>query len=84
VGFTHNGALAGLVAICAGSDIFHPLASLVIGAIAGLIFVFGFHLVTKRFKIDDVLGVWPLHGLCGTWGGLAVAIFGRMYKDSNR
>jgi len=75
-GFTHNGALAGLVAVCAGSDIYHPIAALFIGAIAGLIFVFGFHVVTEKLRIDDVLGVWPLHGLCGTWGGIAVGIFG--------
>jgi Amt family ammonium transporter len=75
-GFTHNGALAGLVAVCAGSDLYHPAAAMVIGAIAGFIFVFGYQLVTERLKIDDVLGVWPLHGLCGSWGGIAVGIFG--------
>ena len=75
-GFTHNGALAGLVAVCAGSDIFHPLAALSVGVAAGAIFVFGFHFVTERLRIDDVLGVWPLHGLCGTWGGIAAGIFG--------
>ncbi|MGL1893590.1 MAG: ammonium transporter [Spirochaetaceae bacterium] len=75
-GFTHNGALAGLVAVCAGSNLYHPIGALVVGIIAGIIFVFGFHLVTEKLKIDDVLGVWPLHGLCGTWGGLAVGIFG--------
>ena len=75
-GFTHNGALAGLVAVCAGSDLYHPVASFGIGIVAGLIFVLGYHLVTEKFRIDDVLGVWPLHGLCGTWGGLAVGIFG--------
>ena len=75
-GFTHNGALAGLVAVCAGSNLYHPVGALIIGIIAGIIFVFGFHLVTEKLKIDDVLGVWPLHGLCGTWGGLAVGIFG--------
>ena len=75
-GFTHNGALAGLVAVCAGSDLYHPIAALFIGVIAGAIFVFGFHFVTEKLRIDDVLGVWPLHGLCGTWGGLAVGILG--------
>ena len=75
-GFTHNGALAGLVAVCAGSDLYHPLASLFIGVVAGAIFVFGYHMATERLKIDDVLGVWPLHGLCGTWGGIAAGIFG--------
>lgn len=75
-GFTHNGALAGLVAVCAGSNLYHPVGALVVGMVAGIIFVFGFHLVTEKLRIDDVLGVWPLHGLCGTWGGLAVGIFG--------
>ncbi|NOY80213.1 MAG: ammonium transporter [Kiritimatiellaeota bacterium] len=76
-GFTHNGALAGLVAVCAGSDIFHPAGAFVVGAGAGAIFVFGFPMVTERMKIDDVLGVWPLHGLCGSWGGIAAGIFGQ-------
>ena len=75
-GFVHNGALAGLVAVCAGSDVMHPLGALVTGAIAGLIFVRGFTLTQERLKIDDVLGVWPLHGLCGLWGGIAAGVFG--------
>jgi len=76
VGFTHNGALAGLIAICAGSDVVHPFAALFIGAIAGIIFIVMFELEAK-WKIDDVLGVWPLHGINGTWGGIAAGIFGR-------
>lgn len=76
VGFTHNGALAGLIAICAGSDVVHPFAALFIGAIAGIIFMLVFELEAK-WKIDDVLGVWPLHGINGTWGGIAAGIFGR-------
>jgi len=75
-GFVHNGPLAGLVAVCAGSDIMHPLGALVTGVIAGLIFVLTFTLTQNRWKIDDVLGVWPLHGLCGAWGGIAAGIFG--------
>jgi Amt family ammonium transporter len=75
-GFAHNGPLAGLVAICAGSDLMHPLGALATGAIAGALFVKCFTLTQNRWKIDDVLGVWPLHGLCGTWGGLAAGIFG--------
>jgi Amt family ammonium transporter len=75
-GFVHNGPLAGLVAICAGSDVMHPLGALATGGIAGAIFVWMFNLTQDRLKIDDVLGVWPLHGLCGTWGGLACGIFG--------
>jgi ammonium transporter, Amt family len=75
-GFVHNGPLAGLVAICAGSDVMHPLGALATGAVAGAIFVWMFNFTQDRWKIDDVLGVWPLHGLCGTWGGLACGIFG--------
>lgn len=75
-GFIHNGPLAGLIAICAGSDLMHPLGALLTGAIASGIFVWMFTLTQNKWKIDDVLGVWPLHGLCGTWGGLAVGIFG--------
>lgn len=75
-GFVHNGALAGLVAICAGSDVVHPVGGLIIGVVAGALFVWSFDLAQKNLKIDDVLGVWPLHGLCGLWGGLACGIFG--------
>jgi len=75
-GFVHNGPLAGLVAVCAGSDIMHPLGALMVGVVAGLLFVWLFTRVQNKWKIDDVLGVWPLHGLCGTWGGIAAGIFG--------
>lgn len=75
-GFVHNGPLAGLVAVCAGSDVMHPLGALVTGAVAGALFVWAFTLTQNRLKIDDVLGVWPLHGLCGAWGGIAAGIFG--------
>ncbi len=75
-GFAYNGPLAGLVAVCAGSDLMHPLGALVTGAAAGAIFVWMFTLTQNRWKIDDVLGVWPLHGLCGAWGGIAAGIFG--------
>lgn len=75
-GFVHNGPLAGLVAVCAGSDVMHPLGSLVTGLVAGALFVWAFTLTQNRWKIDDVLGVWPLHGLCGAWGGIAAGIFG--------
>jgi ammonium transporter, Amt family len=76
-GFIHNGALAGLIAVCAGSDIMHPLAALVTGAVASVIFVYGFHIEQEKLKIDDVLGVWPLHGVIGSWGGIAAGIFGQ-------
>jgi len=76
-GFTYNGPLAGLVAVCAGSDLMHPLGALLTGAIAGALFVQLFTLTQNRWRIDDVLGVWPLHGLCGVWGGIAAGIFGQ-------
>lgn len=75
-GFVHNGPLAGLVAVCAGSDLMHPLGALVTGAVAGGLFVALFTVTQNRWKIDDVLGVWPLHGLCGAWGGIAAGVFG--------
>jgi ammonium transporter, Amt family len=75
-GFVHNGPLAGLVAICAGSDVMHPIGALVTGAVAGALFVVLFTMTQNRWRIDDVLGVWPLHGVCGAWGGIAAGIFG--------
>ncbi|HQT25654.1 MAG TPA: ammonium transporter, partial [Burkholderiales bacterium] len=75
-GFLHNGPLAGLVAVCAGSDIMHPIGALFTGIIAGVIFVHLFTVTQNKWKIDDVLGVWPLHGVCGAWGGIAAGIFG--------
>jgi Amt family ammonium transporter len=75
-GFLHNGPLAGLVAVCAGSDLMHPIGALVTGAVAGGLFVYAFTLTQNKWRIDDVLGVWPLHGLCGLWGGIAAGIFG--------
>jgi Amt family ammonium transporter len=76
-GFIHNGPLAGLVAVCAGSDLMHPLGALVVGGIAGALFVWVFTWLQRHNKLDDVLGVWPLHGLCGVWGGVAAGIFGQ-------
>ena len=78
-GFLHNGPLAGLVAICAGSDVVHPIGALIIGAVAGVIFVKLFTYTQNKLKVDDVLGVWPLHGICGTFGGLAVGVFGQQW-----
>ncbi len=75
-GFIHNGPLAGLVAVCAGSDLMHPLGALATGIVAGGLFVWAFTMTQNRWKIDDVLGVWPLHGLCGAWGGVAAGVFG--------
>ncbi len=76
-GFLHNGPLAGLVAVCAGSDVMHPMGSLIVGAVAGVLFVWFFTLAQNKWRIDDVLGVWPLHGVCGAWGAIACGIFGQ-------
>ncbi len=76
-GFAYNGPLAGLVAVCAGSNIMHPLGSLAVGSIAGVLFVYMFTFTQNRLKIDDVLGVWPLHGICGAFGGIAAGVFGQ-------
>ncbi len=78
-GFVHNGALAGLIAICSGSDVVHPFGAFFIGGIGALVFVFGYKFETEKLKIDDVLGVWPLHGLSGSWGGIATGIFGQKF-----
>jgi Amt family ammonium transporter len=75
-GFVHNGPLAGLVAVCAGSDVMHPGGSFIVGAVAGALFTWLFTVTQNKLKIDDVLGVWPLHGVCGAWGGIACGIFG--------
>jgi ammonium transporter, Amt family len=75
-GFAHNGALAGLIAICAGSDIVHPFGAFIIGGVGAIIFIYGYKIETEKMKIDDVLGVWPLHGVAGSWGGIAAGIFG--------
>jgi Amt family ammonium transporter len=76
-GFVHNGALAGLIAICSGSDVMHPFGAFFVGGIGAIIFIFGFKFETEKLKIDDVLGVWPLHGVTGSWGGIACGIFGQ-------
>jgi Amt family ammonium transporter len=76
-GFIHNGPLAGLVAVCAGSDLMHPIGALITGGVAGALFVWIFTYLQNKTQIDDVLGVWPLHGLCGAWGGIAAGIFGQ-------
>jgi Amt family ammonium transporter len=76
-GFAYNGPLAGLVAVCAGSDVMHPAGALVVGRRGRRHLRVMFTLTQNRWKIDDVLGVWPLHGLCGAWGGIACGIFGQ-------
>jgi Amt family ammonium transporter len=54
----------------------HPIGALIVGSVAAALFVIMFTRTQNRWKIDDVLGVWPLHGLCGAWGGIAAGIFG--------
>jgi len=77
-GFIHNGPLAGLVAVCAGSDLMHPVGAFVTGAVAGGVFVYLFEWAQDKIeRLDDVLGVWPLHGVCGVWGAIACGIFGQ-------
>jgi len=68
-----NGALGGLVGITACCDAFTNLWSIVIGAIAGAIVVGGVVLLDK-LKIDDPVGAFPVHGLCGVWGCMALGI----------
>jgi ammonium transporter, Amt family len=70
-----NGALAGLVGITANCDQVALWAALVIGAVAGLLVVLGVILLDK-LRIDDPVGAWPVHGLCGMWGGIATGLFG--------
>ena len=60
---------------CVGTPL-HPLGSLVVGGAAGIIFVRMFEIMQNQWQMDDVLGVWPLHGICGAWGGIAAGIFG--------
>jgi Amt family ammonium transporter len=72
---TLNGALAGLVGITANCDQVPLWASIVIGAVAGVLVVLGVILLEK-VRIDDPVGAWPVHGLCGMWGGIATGIFG--------
>jgi len=75
LGSTLNGALAGLVSITAGCDAVTNPEAMVIGAVGGLLVVLGMMLL-ERLKIDDPVGAWPVHGLCGVWAGIAVALFG--------
>jgi len=75
LGYGLNGILAGLVGITANADMVSNASALAIGGIAGLLVVGGMYLLEK-LKIDDPVGAWPVHGLCGIWGGVAAGIFG--------
>jgi len=70
-----NGALAGLVGITAPCAVVSDGASIYIGIVAGILVIFGVDWLT-RLQIDDVVGAFPVHGLCGIWGTLAVGLFG--------
>ena len=70
-----NGVLGGLVAITANCDRVSQAESLIIGGIGGALVVAGILLLDK-LRIDDPVGAWPVHGLCGLWGGIATGIFG--------
>ena len=71
-----NGALAGLVAITAGCAFVDPWASIAIGAIGGILVVVGV-VVLDKLKIDDPVGAFPVHGINGIWGTVAIGIFGK-------
>ena len=70
-----NGALAGLVGITANCDSVTNNEAIIIGLVAGILVVYG-GLLLRKLKIDDAVGAWPVHGLCGVWGGIATGIFG--------
>ena len=70
-----NGLLAGLVGITAGADVISPMASIIVGAVAGVLVVLSVVALDKA-KIDDPVGAISVHGTCGIWGTLAVGIFG--------
>lgn len=76
-GFVHNGPLAGLVAVCAGSDVMHPMGALVVGGIAGALFVVMFTLTQKTAGRSTTSWVSGPCMDCGAWGGIAAGIFGQ-------
>lgn len=71
-----NGALAGLVAVTAPCAFVSPVAAILIGAVGGILVVFGVWLL-DRLHVDDPVGAFPVHGMNGTWGTLAVGLFGQ-------
>jgi Amt family ammonium transporter len=77
-GLVHGGALAGLIAIGAGADLVHPAAAAVIGLVGGALLIPALKLGENYWKVDDVVGIWPLHGLAGAWGAFATGIFGQV------
>ena len=73
--YTLNGALGGLVGITANCDSVNNVEGLIIGGVAGVLVCVGMELL-ENLKIDDAVGAWPVHGLCGIWGGIATGLFG--------
>ena len=74
-----NGALAGLVGITAGADCVSPLASIIIGGIAGVLVVLSVLFIDEVLRLDDPVGATSVHLVCGIWGTLAVGIFSPDY-----
>ncbi|WP_462319699.1 ammonium transporter, partial [Marinilabilia sp.] len=72
-----NGALAGLVAITAGTAAVSPLGAVVIGAIAGVVLVFSVEFIDQKLKVDDPVGAISVHGVCGALGTLLVGVFAK-------
>jgi Amt family ammonium transporter len=75
LGMALNGMLGGLVGVTANCDLVTNGQAIIIGLVAGGL-VIGAMLMLERFKIDDAVGAFPVHGVCGIWGGLAAGIFG--------
>jgi ammonium transporter, Amt family len=74
VSFTVNGFLAGLVAITCPCYWVSPTGAVILGGVAGFVVVAGVELL-EYLRIDDPIGAWPVHGLCGIWGTLSLGLF---------
>ena len=74
LGMTCNGLLGGLVAITAPCYWVSPFGSVIIGAVAGVLVPLAVDFLEHR-RIDDPIGAWPVHGVCGVWGTLSVGLF---------
>ncbi len=75
-----NGALAGLVGITANCDQVTETSAIIIGGVAGVLVFLGV-IALDKLKIDDPVGAFPVHGMCGVWGGLATGIFGQSIPE---
>lgn len=72
-----NGVLGGLVAITAACHVVSPISACIIGVISGIVVVLTTLAMDYIFKLDDVVSAFPVHGVCGIWGTLAVALFAK-------